>query len=46
MASEDCDDEAYEHQSEGEIGAIDDEDEAEDWDDHDLTYPPQGCLTM
>ena len=44
MISEDSDDEAYEHRAEGEIGAIDDEDEAEDWDDHDLTGPTPKVL--
>ena len=44
MISEDSDDEAYEHRAEGEFGAIDDEDEAEDWDDHDLTGPTPKVL--
>ena len=32
MTSEDNEDEAYEYQSEGEIGPVEDEEDAEDWD--------------
>ena len=37
MLSEDSEAEVYEPQAKGEIGAVEDDDDAEDWDDHDLT---------
>ena len=37
MHSEDSEAEVYEPHAEGEIGAVEDDDDAEDWDNHDLT---------
>ena len=46
VLSEDSEAEVYEPQAKGEIGAVEDDDDAEDWDDHDLTGTTPRCLEM